>query len=140
MNSATPVNSPAPTELEPWVIVTQPGPDESTAQLAVWRLAGEHAQSALALFTDRQAAEHYAQQFCSTVPESQAAESQAAAPPYRVEQFTSLQLVAVLAESYRLGMRCAALNPSRDSAQRLFVLHDVLLAAQQQLRAAGGLG
>lgn len=135
MNSEPPFNSPAPTELEPWVIVTQSGPDEATSQLAVWRLAGEHAQSALALFSDRQAAEHYAQQFCSA-----ATELVAASVSYRVEQFTSLQLVAVLAECYRLGMRCAALNPSGDSAQQLFILRDVLLAAKLQLRSAGGLG
>lgn len=128
MNSAAAFNSSPPTELEPWVIVTQCGQDATTSQLAVWRIGGEQAQSALALFSDRAGAEHYAQQFCS---------SAATPATYRIEQFTSLQLVAVLAECYRLGMRCAALNPGAESAQRLFVLRDVLTAARQQLRSRG---
>lgn len=127
MNSTLAFNSPSSTELQPWVIVTHSGPGKVTSQLALWRIDGEQSQSALALFSDRETAERYAQQFSSVESAS-----------YRIEQFTSLQLVAVLAECYRLGMRCAALNPGRESAQQLFVLRDVLAAAQQQLRSSRG--
>lgn len=129
MNSAISFNSPRSTELEPWVIVTQSGSEDASSQLAVWRIDGEHAQTALALFSDRPAAERYAQQFCT-----------AASLSYRIEQFTSLQLLAVLAECFRQGMRCAALNPGPESAQQLFVLRDVLAAAKQRLQSDGGLG
>lgn len=129
MNSTVSFSSSPSTELEPWVIVTQAGSGDASSQLAVWRIDGEHAQTALALFSERAAAERYAQQFCS-----------AASLSYRIEQFTELQLVAVLAECYRQGMRCAALNPGPESAQQLFVLRDVLAAAKQRLQADGGLG
>ena len=129
MNSTNHFSSSLTTELEPWVIVTQSGPDEATAQLALWRIDGAQAETALALFSEGAAAERYAQQFCSENSLS-----------YRIEQFTSLQLVAVLAECYRQGMRCAALNPGHESAQQLFVLRDVLTAAKLRLRSHGGLG
>lgn len=146
MNSATSLNPPASSELEPWVIVTHSGTGEVTSQLAVWRIDGEQSQAALALFSERPLAERYAQQFCAPAaippPASPpaAAASRAMAPAaYRIEQFTPLQLVAVLAECYRLGMRCAALNPGRESAQQLFVLRDVLAAAKQRLSSGTGL-
>lgn len=146
MNSATSFDSPAPTELEPWVIVTHTGAGEVASQLAEWRIAGEKSQSALALFSDRELAERYAQQFCSSsatptaTPTATTAASSAVPPAtYRIEQFTALQLVAVLAECYRLGIRCAALNPGRESAQQLFVLRDVLTAARERLRSGAGL-
>lgn len=129
MNSTVPFNSSPSTELEPWLIVTQAAAGDTSSQLAVWRIDGEHGQTALALFSDRTAAERYAQQFCS-----------AGSLSYRIEKFTSLQLVAVLAECFRQGMRCAALNPGPESAQQLFVLRDVLAAAKERLRSAGELG
>lgn len=141
MTSTPAAHSTQPAELNPWVIVTPAAPSGGLEQLAVWRLATPPnlldsptleplsnsqplpAQTALALFSDEPGAERYAQQFCSGTP-----------PRYRVEQFSSLQLVAVLAECYRKGMRCAALNPSGTAAQQIFVLRDVLAAAKQRLR------
>ncbi len=127
-------------ELSPWVIVTQTALAGSLSQLAVWRMANGPAQvgqmgdegsakrDALALFSDEPAAERYAQQYCTD-----------AATEYRVAQFSSIELVAVLAECYRMGMRWAALNPEGAAAQQLFVLRDVLAAARQRLRHTGSL-
>ncbi len=144
MTSHEPTNSNQAVELSPWVIVTQTDQAGVVSHLAVWRMASRTPQSgqtstaassessneldALALFSDSAAAERYAEQYCAESSTS-----------YRVKQFRSVELVAVLAECYRLGMRCAALNPSGSAAQRLFVLRDVLSAAQQKLRHLGNL-
>ncbi|MEZ6075268.1 MAG: hypothetical protein R3C56_06205 [Pirellulaceae bacterium] len=115
------------TELSPWVIITRTAQAGDSTHLAVWRMASGSSQAsqsgtaasselsderrALALFTDRLAAERYAEQFCA-----------GAATSFQVKQFSSIELMAVLAECYRVGMRYAALNPSGTAARQIFVL------------------
>lgn len=143
-------------ELAPWVIVSQPAQAGGQDQLVLWRMAADllssppasatlqhpvrpqstespissafDAQHALALFSDHTAAEQYAERHCTERSRD-----------LRVTQFNSLQLVSVLVECYRAGMRYAALNPGGTSAQQIFVLRDVLAAAKRRLHDTGGL-
>ena len=138
MTSMEPVELNQTTELSPWVIITCSAQAGDIPHLAVWRMAsgslpssqsGTAASSefsdergALALFADQLAAQRYAEQVCAD-----------AATSFQVKQFSSIVLMAVLAECYRVGMRYAALNPSRTAARQIFVLRDVLTAVQKQL-------
>ncbi|MEZ6150898.1 MAG: hypothetical protein R3C09_12300 [Pirellulaceae bacterium] len=138
MTSTEPATLNQTTELSPWVIITRTAQAGDSTHLAVWRMASGSSQAsqsgaaasselsderrALALFTDRLAAERYAEQFCA-----------GAATSFQVKQFSSIELMAVLAECYRVGMRYAALNPSGTAARQIFVLRDVLTAVQKQL-------
>lgn len=130
-------NSNHAVELCHWVIAIQAG---DTSHLAVWRMAKAATGSspmtteaskeldALALFTDQLAAERYAQKFCAD-----------AATSCQLKQFSAMELLSVLAECYRSGMRYAALNPSGTATQQLFILRDVLSAAKTRLRHTGSL-
>jgi hypothetical protein len=137
-------------ELEPWTIVSQNG---RAASLAVWRIArpnptvmpgqltsgasteadrptsGEMAEQegelALAIFSSRARAEEYQQ--LSSSAELEGGQSE-------LVQLAETQLLQVLMSGYRQGMRYAALDPGSNTARQIFVLRDVLRAAQQKLR------
>jgi hypothetical protein len=142
-------------ELTPWAIVSQDGP---AASLAVWRIARPNAAAipdqlplgaanesvpvvsiplipdeivqqegelALAIFSSRAKAEEYQQ--LSSLAESDGARTQ-------FVQLAETQLLQVLMAGYRQGMRYAALDPSNHTARQIFVLRDVLRAAQHKLR------
>ncbi len=129
------MNSTQPSELEPWLILDQ---TDATAQFAVWRFAAatveggaapnaaaESAtdsprQTALVMFSSRDQAQQYAQQYCT--------------PASSVQQFSRIPLVKLLAECYRRGLRYAALDPGPTQARQLFELASVLLAAKVQLQ------
>lgn len=168
MTSPEPANSNQAVELRPWVIAIQAAQAGDLSHLAVWRMAKATSHSphlssetsqecgptlrsrsfsprnnpmpseisegsskeldALALFTEQVAAERYAEQYCANTATS-----------FQVMQFSSIELLSVLAECYREGMRYAALNPSGTATQQLFILRDVLSAAQTQLRRTGNL-
>jgi hypothetical protein len=142
-------------ELTPWTIVCQDG---SAASLAVWRIARPNAAAipdqlplgagnesvpqisiprvpgeiiqqegelALAIFSSRAKAEEYQQ--LSASAESDGVRTQ-------LVQLAETQLLQVLMAGYRQGMRYAALDPSSNTARQIFVLRDVLRAAQHKLR------
>ena len=116
-------NDSAPTlanasEVQPWLIVQGEGEAASVAQ---WRLETAD-QPALALFTEEGLAANYAESFCTG--------------PARLVQPSSTELTRVLLDCYQQGATHAALNPNGQTAQRLFVLRDVLQSAREQLRAS----
>ncbi|MEO8268681.1 MAG: hypothetical protein ABI557_03110 [Aureliella sp.] len=142
MTFPEPVNPSHAVELRHWVIAIHAAQTDDISHLAVWRMAkpathnnpmtmkaiagSSNELDALALFTDQIAAERYAEQYRADEATS-----------FQVIQFSATELLSVLAESYRVGMRYAALNPSGTSTQQLFILRDVLAAAQNSLRQFG---
>jgi hypothetical protein len=105
-----------PQELEPWIIVSG---DE---QVAVWRIQDNQQDSqrdALALFSDRDYAQSYAQNHCCE--------------PWRVVQCSDTHLIRLLADSFQQGIVLATLNPGETTTSQVFVLRDVLKAAKAQL-------
>jgi hypothetical protein len=103
-------------DLEPWLVVLGEPPNTS---VAMWQLT-QTGESLIALFSSRERASEYAERSCSH-PNSF----------LKVEQTA---LIRVLADSYRQGVRHAALDPTQTSARQLFVLRDVLTAARRFLR------
>lgn len=106
-------------ELEPWLIILGQGP---SASLALWRLSSNQELS-MALFSNREAAEDYCQHCCDG--------------PSQVLQVDRTRLLGLMVDCFRQGIRYATLNPGDSTAQRLFVLRDVLLAARQTLTHPG---
>ena len=108
--------SSATDELEPWVVLLGEG---AGASLALWRMQ-DRQQDTLAMFSERQLAEAYADTHCPL--------------PWQPQQLKKISLIQVLADCYEQGLRYATLNPTRDSARQIFVLREVLRAARESLK------
>ncbi len=89
----------------------------------MWQLASprpdEQAQLTLAIFSTEQKASDYAVNSCSS--------------PWRVIQVARTQFLSLIVDCFRQGIRYATLNPGESTAQSVFVLRDVLLAAKREL-------
>jgi hypothetical protein len=104
-----------PNELEPWLILLGEGTEGS---LALWRLSSNDALT-VALFSSRDRALEYANQFCGN--------------QNQIVQVERTRFLALMVDCFRQGIRYATLNPGDRSAQSVFVLRDVLVAARQTL-------
>ena len=102
-------------EIQPWVVVTA-GDAETT--LAMWQIK-ETGQVALALFSTRALAEHYAARLCG---------SSSIMMPARPA------LLSIMIECYRQGVAFAVLDPDQATARKIFDLADVLRAARDELK------
>ena len=130
----------SPQELLPWIILEHRPPTGGAAEVVLWQLAasppasaGQALQSApaaaapgdafpaIALFSQSSAADEYRQQHCSA--------------DARVVRLDSLQTVRLLVAAYQQGVRYAALDPSPLGTRQVFVLRQVLVAAQRELAA-----
>lgn len=100
-------------ELSPWLVVLQDG---ASSSLALWRIA-ERDANAVVFFSDQSSAESYAREHYSL--------------PTQVVQPGRPELIQVLIDCYRLGVRYATLNPTETESNRVFVLRDVLQAAKE---------
>ncbi len=92
----------------------------------MWQLAtprpgeeGTQAQLTLAIFSSEQKASDYAVNSCSS--------------PWSVVQVARTQFLSLIVDCFRQGIRYATLNPGDSTAQSVFVLRDVLVAAKQEL-------
>jgi len=103
-------------ELEPWIVLTQEG---SAQHLALWQLADASA-TAVALFSSRDQAEHYASQFVSSA--------------YQIAQPERHALLRILIECFQNQVTLAVLDPDQHGAKKIFPLRDVLRAAREALR------
>ncbi len=103
-------------ELEPWILILGEAPETS---LATWSPDGL-ASPAIALFSTRAKAEHYAERHC---PDA-----------FSSVQLQRPELLQVLIDAYRNEMRHAVLDPSASQAGQLFQLDQVLKAAKEELR------
>lgn len=115
-----------PTELRPWAIVNDDGPD---GKLALWQISAPQEEGgtlaagsgtlALAIFSRVELATAYRD-----------AHEPATA---RVVQLDQMQTLKVLLSAYQQGLRYAALDPAAAAARQVFVLREVLSAAQRKL-------
>lgn len=103
-------------ELDPWIVAIE-NSEGSTA--ALWRLEQNQA-STLAVFSSQETANRYIL--------ANIASSARAWQPSRHE------LVQVMIDCFRQGIRFAALDPDSASARRVFDLREVLSAAKRELR------
>lgn len=103
-------------ELSPWVIIRGEG---QNASLALWNIA-ESSSPSLAIFSEQAKAEAY----------DSSVDNEAG----RIVQLEGLKLVQLLADCYTHGIKYASLDPSQTSARQVFVLQDVLRAAQANLK------
>ncbi len=114
-------------ELDPWLIVRGQATD---ATVALWKIA-QAEEPSLAIFSDRATAEKYAQE--NLIPAAPATAS--GVELWRPMRFEQAELLRLMADSFRQGIRYAALNPSKSGARQVFVLRDVLKAARSRLKA-----
>ena len=111
------MNSTQSIELEPWIIVEDNNAQRSPA---LWRVQANDS-IAVALFSDRDSAEVYATANYSN--------------PCQIIHPSRTDLLRVLVECFRQGVRYAALDPGATQTRRIFELRQVLAAAREELNS-----